>query len=87
MPDVVKLKSLEDDNAKLKRLLAYTMPDNVVLKDIGKELTTPKKRREAALLAMQDYDISQRRACSLVGADPKTSDATVRLTILTSGRR
>lgn len=27
-------KSLEDENAKLKRLLANTMLDNVVLKDL-----------------------------------------------------
>ena len=29
-----KLKQLEDENAKLKRLLADTMLDNVVLKDL-----------------------------------------------------
>ena len=32
--DTHRLKSLEDENAKLKRLLAYTMLDNVVLKDL-----------------------------------------------------
>jgi len=32
--DVAKLKSLEDENAKLKRRLADTMLDNVVLKDL-----------------------------------------------------
>lgn len=29
-------------------------------------------RRDAALRAMRDHDISQRRACTLVGVDPKT---------------
>ena len=29
-------------------------------------------RRDAALRAMRDHDISQRRACALVGVDPKT---------------
>ena len=29
-------------------------------------------RRSAALQAMADYDVSQRRACRLVGVDPKT---------------
>ena len=29
-------------------------------------------RRDAALRAMRDHDISQRRACNLVGVDPKT---------------
>ena len=32
--DVAKLRSLEEENAKLKRLLADTMLDNVVLKDL-----------------------------------------------------
>ncbi len=30
------------------------------------------KRRDAALRVMRDHDISQRRACKLVGVDPKT---------------
>ena len=35
--EVARLKALEDENAKLKRLLADTMLDNVVLKDqLGK---------------------------------------------------
>ena len=32
--DTHSLKSLEDENAKVKRLLADTMLDNVVLKDL-----------------------------------------------------
>ena len=32
--DAAKLKTLADENAKLKRLLADTMLDNVVLKDL-----------------------------------------------------
>lgn len=32
--EAVRLKALEDENAKLKRLLADTMLDNVVLKDL-----------------------------------------------------
>ncbi len=34
MSDVAKVRALEDENAKLKRLLADTMLDNVVLKDL-----------------------------------------------------
>jgi len=32
--DAVKLRTLEDENAKLKRLLADAMLDNAVLKDL-----------------------------------------------------
>ena len=34
LSDVRRLKQLEDENAKLKRLLADAMLDNVVLKDL-----------------------------------------------------
>ena len=33
--DAKRLKALEDENAKLKRLLAETMLDNAMLKDIA----------------------------------------------------
>ena len=32
--DVAKLRAIEDENARLKRLLADTMLDNAVLKDL-----------------------------------------------------
>lgn len=73
LSDAKRLRQLEDENAKLKRLLADAMLDNVVLKDLlGKTLTTPMARRDAVLRAMRDHDISQRRACVLIGVDPKT---------------
>ena len=34
--DAKRLKSLEDENAKLKKLLAETMLDNAILKDINR---------------------------------------------------
>ena len=33
--DARKLRALEDENAKLKKLLAETMLDNAILKDVG----------------------------------------------------
>ncbi|MBM7045616.1 transposase [Rhizobium lusitanum] len=33
--DARKLKALEDENAKLKKLLAETMRDNAILKDVA----------------------------------------------------
>ena len=35
-------------------------------------MTTPSARRAAALEAMRGHELSQRRACRLVGVDPKT---------------
>ncbi|MEO0956802.1 MAG: IS3 family transposase [Pseudomonadota bacterium] len=71
--DARRLKTLETENAQLKRLLAEQMLDNTILKDLlGKKLTTPQRRRDAALLAISKYEISQRRACRLVSVAPKT---------------
>ena len=35
--DAKRLKALEDENAKLKKLLAETMLDNAILKDVNSE--------------------------------------------------
>lgn len=35
VPDARKLKALEDENAKLKKLLAEAMLDNAILKDVA----------------------------------------------------
>ena len=35
-------------------------------------MTTPAQRRDTALGVVRDYQISQRRACVLIGVDPKT---------------
>jgi putative transposase len=48
------------------------LPDHFTERFAGKELTTPKERRDAALKALRDHNISQRRVCGLVGVDPKT---------------
>jgi hypothetical protein len=39
---------------------------------VGKRLTVPGQRRDAALSVMRDWPVSQRRACVLIGVDPKT---------------
>ncbi|MGH6620974.1 MAG: IS3 family transposase [Alphaproteobacteria bacterium] len=65
-----RLKALEDENAKLKKLLAEAMLDNAMLKDIaGKKMVTPAARREAAAHLCQSHGVSQRRACHAIGAD------------------
>jgi putative transposase len=85
LSDAKRLKQLEDENAKLKRLLADAMLDRAIAAplvqangeggsegSLGKALTTPMARRDAVLRAMNDHPISQRRACVLIGVDPKT---------------
>jgi hypothetical protein len=70
-----KLKTLEDENRRLKKLLAEWMLDVAALKDLlGKKLVGPAARRGAVqrLIFMAERGFSQKRACGLVQVDPKT---------------
>ncbi|MBQ0711321.1 MULTISPECIES: IS3 family transposase [unclassified Ochrobactrum] len=63
-----RLKTLEDENTKLKRLLADAMLDNAALKDLfGKEVVTPAARRKAVVHLMDHHQMSERRACKAMG--------------------
>lgn len=84
--DARRLRQLEDENGNLKRLLEDSMLDNAILKDLlgargvrcprdirkPRSLTTLGQRRDAVLRVLGDYEVSQRRACGLIGVDPKT---------------
>ncbi|TAZ66161.1 IS3 family transposase [Rhizobium ruizarguesonis] len=63
-----RLKALEDENTKLKRLLADAMLDNAALKDLfGKEVVTPAAKRKAVAHLMNEHGMSERRACKAIG--------------------
>ncbi|UJL80381.1 IS3 family transposase (plasmid) [Agrobacterium vitis] len=63
-----RLKTLEDENTKLKRLLADAMLDNSALKDLfGKEVVTPAAKRKAVAHLMDHHQMSERRACKAIG--------------------
>ncbi|QXF12470.1 IS3 family transposase [Sphingopyxis terrae] len=63
-----RLRSLEEENARLKKLLAEAMLDNAVLKDLAfKKMVTPGAKREAVAHAREHHGLSERRACNLVG--------------------
>ena len=65
--DARKLKQLEDENGKLKSLLAEAMLDITMLKDLNsKKMVTPVVRREAVAHLMEGYEVSQRRACRVI---------------------
>lgn len=54
---------MEDENAKLKKLLAETVLDNAVLKDINaKKVITPAARRKAVAYVRDAHRLSKRRA-------------------------
>jgi putative transposase len=63
-----RLKTLEDENTCLKRLLADAMLDNAALKGpLGKEMVTPAGKRKAIAHLVDAYGMSERRACKTIG--------------------
>ncbi|WP_246082555.1 IS3 family transposase [Rubellimicrobium rubrum] len=65
-----KLKVLEEENARLKKLLAEAMLDAAVLRDVGgKKVVTPTARRAAVVHARAAFALSERRACVALGFD------------------
>ncbi|WP_110648878.1 IS3 family transposase [Salinicola peritrichatus] len=65
-----RLKTLEDENARLKKLLAEQMLDLAAMKElVFKKVVTPAEKRDAVSHLKQLLGLSERRACRLVGAD------------------
>jgi putative transposase len=65
-----RLKVLTDENAKLKKLLAETMLDNAMLKDLNsKRMVTPAAKRQAVAPFFSQYEVSKRRGSSAIGVD------------------
>src|SRR4051812_21629282 len=63
-----RLKTLEDENTRLKRLLADAMVDNATLKDLsGNRWVTPAAKRKAIALLRKAFGMSERRACRGIG--------------------
>ena len=68
--DTRRLRALEDENRRLKKLLAEAMLDNAMLKNVAaKKMVTPAARREVAAHLCQSFEVSQRRACNVIEAD------------------
>ncbi|MGQ0741106.1 MAG: IS3 family transposase [Alphaproteobacteria bacterium] len=77
--DARKLRALEEENRKLKKLLAESVLDTATLKEmLGKKLLTPRARRTAVSWAIRDKGYSQRHACQMIGMAPKAYRYTAR---------
>ena len=65
---VKRLKELERENGRLKRLVADQALDIQILKEVSKgEILSPALRRRAIKHVTVLFSISQRRACRVVG--------------------
>ncbi|WP_459975017.1 IS3 family transposase [Mycobacterium sp. MUNTM1] len=68
-----RLKELEAENARLKRLVANQALDIDMLKEIfGGKLLTPNRKRSAVAALRERFGVSERRACTVVGLHRST---------------
>lgn len=66
-----RIRSLEEENQRLKRLVAELALDNQVLKEVlAKKLVEPAERRLAVRRVVETHDYSERRACKADGHKP-----------------
>lgn len=71
--DAKRLKELEGENARLKKLLAEAELDKSMLKEIAEgNFLSPNRRRAAANMLSERFGVSQRRACRVVGQHRST---------------
>ena len=62
-----RLKALEQENSRLKKLLAESMLDQAALKDLQPKVVSLQARREAVRTLMTERGMGIPRACGLVG--------------------
>nr|WP_244664598.1 IS3 family transposase [Xanthomonas phaseoli] len=68
VPDAKRLKALEAENAKLKKMLAEAMLDNEALKVVARgKILSPQARRNAVVAVRAKTQLSERRTCRLLG--------------------
>ena len=68
VPEIRRLKQLEDENSKLKRLVAdLTLDRSIVAGRPQTKVVRPAARREVAGHLQVAYGISERRACLATG--------------------
>ncbi|MDD4877302.1 MAG: IS3 family transposase [Dehalococcoidales bacterium] len=74
-----KLKNLEKENARLKKLVADLSLDNAILKEaVGGKLLSPSRRHKMIVKVRDKHGVSERRACKVL----KQNRATQRRIIL-----
>ncbi|MGE3328497.1 MAG: IS3 family transposase [Acidimicrobiia bacterium] len=68
-----RLKELEAENARLKKLVANQALDIDMLREVGGgKLLTPNRKRSAVAMLRERFGVSQRRACKVIGQHRST---------------
>ena len=68
--EIRRLKRLEDENGKLKRLVADLTFDKSMLQDALRKVVRPVQRREVVRRYQTAFALSERRACRAMGFGP-----------------
>ena len=71
LSEAKRLRQLEEENAKLKLLLAEMMLDASALRELVAKMVGPAAKREGVAHLQAMMGLSERRACSIVNADRK----------------
>ena len=61
-----RLRQLEEENQRLKRLVADLSLDKVMLRKLSKKVLRPAQKRQAVHFLREAYRISVRRGCGLL---------------------
>lgn len=60
--EVKRLKELEKENSRLKKIVADQAPDIDMLKELAEGLLTPQRRRRAVVALRTRFGVSERTA-------------------------
>ena len=66
IPELRRLRQLEEENAQLKKLVADLSLDKQMLQDVIKKVVKPAYKKEIACWMVSNYRISAQRACRQV---------------------
>jgi putative transposase len=68
-----RLKDLEAENGRLKRLVAELALDKQMLQEVvQKKVVTAEQRRQAVRFLEEEFEVSQRRGCRVLGQPRST---------------
>ena len=73
LPDEMRrLKGLEDENGRLKKIVADLTLDREMLQDVIRRTLRPARKRKLVDGMLRDWGVSIRRACKALCFDPST---------------
>ena len=68
--ELKRLRSLEEENRRLKQIVAQQTLDNWALKELLAKLLKPKMSKMAVTYATESLGLSERKACQLTSISP-----------------